>query len=469
MVAMKNLSKQTQLQHLYWRAGFGASASDIQSQLHKPIRKVVQELFDDSKPAEDLRVVSDDTPARKEIRQLAGMSADEIKDLLKAQIGLIRDLNVAWIDRMTSTKAVLREKMTLFWHGHFACRARSAGHVQTQNNTLRRYALGKFGDLLMAVAKDPAMLQFLNNQQNRKKSPNENFARELLELFTLGRGHYSEADIKNAARAFTGWGFDLDGNFVFRRAFHDDGPKTFLGKSGNFGGEDIIRIVLEQEQTARFLVNKIYKFFVNDSPDAATVEALARRFYRSNYDIAALMKEIFSSDWFYEPRHIGTHLKSPVELLVGLQRSTGLRFDNKQSVLYIQRVLGQTLFYPPSVAGWNGGRSWIDSSSLLFRMRLPEVVFKAAAINIAPKDDGDVNTELLSKRAGKILAATATWTEIEKTYGSVAAAGQLGQLAAYWLQTPLTPAQQNLLAEKGGSDLRQLSIALMTLPEYQLC
>jgi uncharacterized protein (DUF1800 family) len=470
---MRNTTKQTQLQHLLWRAGFGENAERIKQLADKPLRKVVNQLFEDAERIEPLRVVSPDALARREVKQMADLSPDEVKDLLKAQIAQIRDLNVAWIDRMATTQAPLREKMTLFWHGHFACRGRSPQHVQTQNNTLRQHALGKFGDLLMAIAKDPAMLQFLNNQQNRKKSPNENFARELLELFTLGRGHYTEADIKNAARAFTGWGFDLEGNFVFRRIFHDDGTKTFMGQTGQFGGEDIIRIVLEKEQTARFITSKILKFFVNENPDNQLVDTLAKRFYRSGYDIADLMKAIFAADWFYATLHVGTHLKSPVELLVGLTRTTGLNFDNKQSVMFIQRVLGQTLFYPPSVAGWSGGRTWIDSSSLLFRMRLPEVAFNAAAVTVAPKDDGDVNTELLSKRAGKVLNATANWSDLERIYGSLAAAEMLDQLAVFWLQTPLRAEQKKLLLQRSQSMpntqlVKGLSIALMTLPEYQL-
>src|SRR5262249_34193319 len=187
-------------------------------------------------------------------------------------------------------------------------------------DVIRRNALGNFGDLLKEVSKSAAMLFFLNNQQNRKDHPNENFAREVMELFTMGRGNYTEQDIKEAARAFTGWGANAGGEFVFRKFQHDTGEKTVLGKSGNFDGDNIIDILIENKQTARFITRKIYRYFVNDEVNEAIVDKLANKFYQSNYDISELMKEIFSSDWFYDPKNIGSRIKSPVELIVGIRR-----------------------------------------------------------------------------------------------------------------------------------------------------
>lgn len=472
---MKDVSKQTQLQHLYWRAGFGETAAVVEENAKKPLRKVVRQLLKNSEDFQPLKVLDENLIARREIKDMRGeLTRDEIKDLLKEQISKIRDINVAWIDNMATTKAVLREKMTLFWHGHFACRVRNPQAVQNQNNILRQHALGKFGDLLMAVSKDPGMLQFLNNQQNNKRSPNENFAREVLELFTLGRGNYSEADIKNAARAFTGWGFNLRGEFVFRENQHDFDSKTFFGKTGNFNGEDIINIILEKEQTARFIVSKIYKHFVNEVPDNQIIDNLTKRFHHSHYDIADLMEEIFTSDWFYDPKNIGSHLKSPIELLAGMKRGFGMNFDEKQSLLYVQRVLGQVLFYPPNVAGWAGGKTWIDSSSLLFRMKMPEVVFNSGVVNFNPKDDGDVNSELLNRRVGKMLRATVDWSSLEKTYSGLKDSELCEQLAGYLLQVPITDEQKKLVLRRAsnapnGNLLKNLSISLMSLPEYQLC
>src|SRR5687768_2768428 len=170
-------------------------------------------------------------------------------------------LNTEWINQMNEPSLAVREKMTLFWHDHFACRTRNPYLAQQQNNTLREYALGKFSDLLVGVSKDAAMLQFLNNQQNRKDSPNENFAREVMELFTLGHGHYTEQDIKNAARAFTGWGFNPQtGQFVFRKGVHDSTTKTFRGKTGNFFGDDIISMILEDPATAKFITTRMWHY-----------------------------------------------------------------------------------------------------------------------------------------------------------------------------------------------------------------
>jgi uncharacterized protein (DUF1800 family) len=180
-------------------------------------------------------------------------------------------------------------------------------------HVIRQNALGSFRTLLHGVSKSAAMLKFLNAQQNRKDHPNENFAREVMELFTLGRGNYTENDIKEAARAFTGWSANLQGDFVFRRFQHDNGSKTVLGKTGNFTGEDVLDILLEKKGTAAYITQKIYRFFVNEAVDKEKADWLSARFYQSDYNIGQLMKDIFTSDWFYEAKNIGTRIKSPIE------------------------------------------------------------------------------------------------------------------------------------------------------------
>ena len=195
-----------------------------------------------------------------------------------------------------------------------------------------------------------------------------------MELFTMGRGNYSENDIKEAARAFTGWGFDVHGEFIKRPFQHDSGNKKFLGKTGNFNGDDVINILLEQKQTARFITEKIYRFFVNEETDSNKVDMLADGFYQSGYSIHILLENIFSSDWFYDKKNVGNKIKSPIELLVGIRRLLPMEFENEEAQLLIQRVLGQLLFYPPNVAGWPGGKNWIDSSSLMFRLNIPYVL-----------------------------------------------------------------------------------------------
>lgn len=476
----KDHQTTARIRHLFDRAGFGATPAEIDEAARSSVKKVVRSLLKDSESVEPFAVINPEEFDTK--KQLKGMfqggmlDKETLKTRIRENAELVRDLNVAWLDRMASGRRTLREKMALFWHGHFACRAqgRNALVMQQYANVIQQNALGKFGDLLMAVSKTPAMLQFLNAQQNRKNAPNENFAREVMELFTLGRGNYKEHDIKEAARAFTGWGFNVNAEFVFRRMTHDDGEKTVLGKTGHFTGEDVIAILLDNKQTARFITSKIYRSFVNEQEDKRRVDELAEQFYRSQYDIAGLMETIFTADWFYEPANVGTHIKSPVELLAGMRRTLGVRFDQPQPQVFVQRTLGQILFYPPNVAGWPGGKSWIDSSSLLFRMKLPDYVLKAADVNIRSKDEADVNAELLARRGKNQFTTTVDWATFEKVFDRIKDTDLADSLATYLLPYPLRPEQRQLLTSLTKSDqsrserIRALTVGLMSLPEYQL-
>ncbi|GAB3909397.1 DUF1800 domain-containing protein [Larkinella knui] len=478
------MKERANKQHLFWRAGFGASPDRLRETEHQSVRKIVRKLFSDSQSFTPLPTVGGEQPNRRELKGLlqeGKLDRDKLKDRIRENREAIRDLNVLWMEQMASGRGALREKMALFWHGHFACRNQNnVRMVQQYTNVIREHALGNFGDLLMAVSKSPAMLQFLNNQQNRKNAPNENFAREVMELFTLGRANYTEHDIKEAARAFTGWGFNAQGEFVFRRNVHDDGEKTVFGKTGPFQGEDIIKLLLERKETATFVTTKLVRFLVNDDlpadqPDHQRIDQLADQFYQSNYDIAGLLETIFTSDWFYEPKNIGAHIKSPVELLAGLQRSLGIKFEQKQPILYVQRTLGQVLLYPPNVAGWPGGRNWIDSSSLLFRMKLPDLILKEGEVTIKPKDDGDVNTELLARKVNRMFAATIDWPAFEKAFQKVRDEELIDELALYLLPQPLTGSQRSLLVARvkkeatRSEQIRTLTTAIMSLPDYQLC
>ena len=372
---------------------------------------------------------------------------------------------------MSTEKGVLREKMALFWHGHLVSRSLNPAFSQSYLNTLRENALGNFGDLLMAVSQEPSMLQFLNNKQNKKRSPNENFARELMELFTLGRGNYTEKDIKEVARAFTGWDFDFQGRFIFREFQHDDGEKTIFGKTGHFKGEDVINMILQKKETAHFITNKIYKYFVNENIDNQRVTELANRFYKTNYNIADLLENIFTADWFYEEKNIGTHIKSPVELLVGIKRTLGASFEEQQPNLYIQKVLGQVLLYPPNVAGWSGGRNWIDSSSLLFRMQLPAMMFLGKENNISAKKDGDVTTEYQSNK--RSFKANVDWNAFSKPI-LVKKQNIVEELSQYLLQVPVNEVFKQEIINKTPNEadpevIKKATLALMMLPEYQVC
>ena len=477
---MDKLTRQQQARYLLARATFGATPAELDKAARRSIRKVVRQLFKDSQTVPALKVVEPDETAGKRALKALVRNGQLDKDMLKERIRQnaekVRDLNLQWLDQMASGKGALREKMALFWHGHFACRTLGQNPLLMQQyaNVIRQNALGRFGDLLMAVSKQPAMLQFLNNQQNRKNAPNENFAREVMELFTLGRGNYTEQDIKEAARAFTGWQFSLDGQFVFREQVHDEGDKTIFGKTEPFKGEDVIAMLLENKQTARFVTAKIYRFFVNETEDKNRVDQLAEQFYKSGYDISDLMERIFTADWFYEAKNIGAHIKSPVELLVGMRHTLGIQFDQPQPQIFVQRTLGQVLFYPPNVAGWPGGKNWIDSSSLLFRMQFPNYVLKAAEVTVAPKEDGDVNTQLLARKGGQQFRVTVNWSDFESPFAKTPDAELTDALAMALLPFPLNPDQRALLdnqtkpTQTRSERIHTLTAALMSLPEYQL-
>jgi len=471
---------QKNIQHLYWRAGFGEPYTVVKSAQRQSARQIFKKMLRDSedfRPIDivDMREVVAEFRKLQEMRELKKEEevGNKLKNLQKDQKEQQGTLNTTWIDLMATSKGVLREKMALFWHGHLVSRSLNPAFSQSYLNTLRKNALGKFGDLLMAVSKEPSMLQFLNNKQNKKRSPNENFARELMELFTLGRGNYSEKDIKEVARAFTGWDFDLQGRFVFRAFQHDNDQKTIFGKTGNFNGEDVIKMILERKETAQFLTTKIYKYFVNEtiSGNEKRLAELSKLFYKSDYDIAHLLENIFTADWFYDQENIGSHIKSPVELLVGIKRTLGATFENQQPNLFIQKVLGQVLLYPPNVAGWAGGKNWIDSSSLLFRMQLPAMLFLGKDGNISAKKDGDVNTEYQSKKQS--FKASVDWNDFSKSF-SEKDKNLLGEISQYLLQVPVNEQFTQNLASKFQNNskeenIKQMAIALMMMPEYQVC
>jgi len=276
-------------------------------------------------------------------------------------------------ERMLTTRRPLEEKLTLFWHGHFATgngKVRDTRMMLRQNEMLRANAAGSFRDLLVGILTDPAMLVYLDNGENRKGHPNENFGRELLELFTMGVGNYTETDIREASRAFTGWTNDVL-EFRFDATTHDDGVKTFLGRTGAFNGEDIIDIILETPVTADYISAKLYRYFVRAEIDEATRAALGATFRDSGYEVRPLLRRIFLSRDFYSPASYATQIKSPVQLVVSTYRKLGL--TTLPTIPDFNRLtarLGQTMFNPPNVAGWAGGRTWITPALLLERGNL---------------------------------------------------------------------------------------------------
>jgi len=476
-----SLTNQKKNQHLLWRAAFGPMAENV-NELSLVSQKDLYELLEktSSKKPDPLLIANGARDGLvkgiQDLGRMQKLTTEQKKQLRKQSVGDIKNLNLAWLTEMIDSEAQLREKMSLFWHGHFACRVVNIYFQQQLLNIIRENALGNFGDLLREVSKSPAMLSFLNNQQNKKQHPNENFAREVMELFTMGRGNYTEKDVKEGARAFTGWGFNLSGEFVERPFLHDTGTKTFLGKTGNFDGDDVIDIILEQKGTPKFIAGKIYKYFVNERPDDEKITALANRFYQNNYDLKKLMNDIFLSEWFYDEKNIGTRIKSPVELIAGVRRLIPMELERPEMQLLFQRVLGQVLFYPPNVAGWPGGRNWIDSSALMFRMRLPQILTDAAEFLINPKDDDDammgregVDKMLQAKR----LNVNVDWDAVVKVFDNTSKENLEQKINEFVLQTK-SSINPNVLKRYIDNTSREgfiksAMVELMSTPEYQLC
>lgn len=497
-----SLTNQLKNQHLMWRAGFGPAVEQLPDLSRYSPKQFYKALVKASDKKPDYIDVADDylkglLMGIEEVgrQQKKELPAEDRKKVQQKNREGIRNLNLYWMHNMVNSAAQLREKMAFFWHGHFACRNINIFFQQGLLDVVRRNALGNFGTMLREVSQSAAMLNFLNNQQNRKDHPNENFAREVMELFTLGRGHYTENDIKEAARAFTGWGANIKGEFVFRKFQHDFGSKTVLGRTGNFDGGEVLDILLQEKQTAVFITQKIYKFFVNEKPDTEKINWLADRFYKNNYEIAPLMEDIFTSDWFYEEKNVGALIKSPVELMVGIQRMLPMKLENEEALMLLQRVLGQLLFYPPNVAGWPGGRTWIDSSSLMMRMRIPLMINDTDEMNVSPKDDDDTmmgrkdneSMDAMDKKpgGGKQMAknmggprrqqinAEVEWKPYLSFYESVPRE-QLGETISQYLLQVRSRVNMEVIkqhSDQSGRDnfIRTATLQIMSTPEYQLC
>ena len=457
---------QRSIQHLFLRAGFGISYETLLNSKGKTAEELVDEIFEKANPPRYLNLAK-----KEDFRPPVQGSPEARQSFIERSTNMLMRLNAAWLRNMATVEGDIREKMTFFWHGHFASTSNNAYLVQQQNNLIREHALGNFGDLLKAVSKDAVMLQYLSNQQNRENAPNENFAREVMELFTLGRGNYTEKDVKEAARAFTGWGFNINGEFEFRTLIHDYGEKTVLGQTGNFEGDDVLDIILKQKQTAKFIVEKIYAFFVNEELDKYKVEALADKFYNSGYDITSLLKEIFTSEWFYYKENVGIKIKSPVELIASSMHMFKIDFENVEALVGIQKLLGQILFRPPNVAGWPSGPEWIDASTLILRLRLVEVAMVSAKLNrflLTDIEEGNPMTKRL-----KELQAKFDWNSYSQQFYSVPFDRIENTLIVYLLQGSISPQKSKLLIVDKHSPVDERLFAITArvskLPEFQMC
>lgn len=446
--------------HLISRAGFGIHHNDIEKYKNLSPKRLYQELKNNS----EYKVLLTDFPTVTPEEYQEMSKIPDRKSLNQLNKNYNSAINKAWHSQMINTPYQLREKMALFWHGHFATRVQNSLYNKNIIEIFRKNALGNFRDLVFEVSKSPAMLNFLNNQQNKKARPNENFARELMELFTLGRGNYSEKDIRESARAFTGWSCNNLGEFVYNEKQHDSGEKEFLGKTGNFDGTDIINMILEKPECAHFITEKIYKFFVNETPDEKIVRSLSQKFYKSNYDIMALADEIFLSDWFYSEKNIGAKIKSPVELIVGIRRIMPMDLQNKDTIYNFEKILGQELLQPPNVAGWPTGLAWIDSSTLLLRMKIPAVMAGYKTLDIEPKSNDDVNMGKGEKKVvvnKKQNTINIHWDSINNILNQ--------DLFELLIANPSENLEKMITQFNTEKSKKHLMISIMSTPEYQLC
>lgn len=456
------LSSLLNNKHLLWRAGFGAGINQFEDLKNKDIKTLLKDLFKE----ENFVEITYDTPDVETIDYMNDKSpAEKKKEIQRINREQNSELNLNFLNKMINSNEQMREKMAFFWHGHFASRVQNPKFNRQLLNIIRKNALGNFKDLLFEVSQAPAMLNFLNNQQNKKDHPNENFAREVMELFTMGRGNYTEKDIREGARAFTGWGYDKEGNFAERKKLHDEATKTFLGKTGNFTGTDALNIILEQKATAKFITAKIYKFFVNENVDESIINKLSDSFYSSNYDIKKLMNDIFSSSWFYDKKNIGNRIKSPVELMVGMMRTLPMHIQNPENLIVYQKLLGQMLLYPPNVSGWPNGKSWIDSSTLMLRLQIPQIWSGLRPLEYSPRQDDDIDMGMKSRETAlnksfKNPNITIDWARVEKAFNNK-------NCEDYLIQNSTS---LSLDSVKSFSDntVKMNIINLMSTPEYQL-
>jgi len=377
--ASANTWGTAQAQHLLMRAGFGAGPYEMALLTAASREQTLDQLFADTPlPPPPGAWVGE--PFITE-----GLTPQQLEELQRLNRERIGQLIGWWAELMRNQLYSLREKMALFWHGHFATEAdvvKIAQWLYIHNNMLRRNALGNFRVFLKEMWKDPAMLIYLDGVQSVKSAPNENFARELLELFTMGVGNYTEQDIKEAARAFTGWRVDrltLTSYFVPNR--HDFGEKTFLGQTGNFDGDAIVDIILQQPVTATFIGRKLYQFFVSPEVDESRGAALADIFRNNDYEIKPMLRAIFESDYFYDEQSVGAIIKSPVHLAMSSARQFAANAVDPVYVYTAARLLDQILLDPPNVAGWPGQRAWISPSTLALRGAFGETVIMGGNIS----------------------------------------------------------------------------------------
>jgi hypothetical protein len=468
--------------HLLSRAGFGGTSEEIDKVLKLGPQDAVDWLLDfpdesaetQGNSGPDLSSIADFPQNFRDFRQmLQNADPDQKKELQQKFQRANREATGAiirwWLDRMANGPHPLQEKLTFFWHGHFTTSAkdeRSATLMWKQNELLRENAAGNFEPFLHAISRDPAMLDYLNNTQNRKQHPNENYAREVMELFTLGIGNYTEDDVKEGARAFTGWSHDGD-EFVFRRAQHDYGYKTFLGRTGAFDGDDVISIILLQPACPRFVTGELFGFLAYSDFEPALAESLGNEFFGNQYAIRPVVRTILTSKAFYSPRCMGSQIKSPVQLMVGTLRLLGLPLPGDAALVAALTQMGQVPLMPPNVRGWPGGQLWINTSTLFIRYN--------TCVWLAGGNAPALDRLRRNGDSGRALSGATTMPSEFTPH----APGNAEQVVDYWLgnliQRPVDDDQRQVLIDALGQNpqntasQKRLVQLIVSMPEYQLC
>ena len=367
------MTERDKIAHLLRRAGFGATQVEIDAYQKKGLDDTIKELVNF-------------TPTEPKLEEALGK--------LNLNLTTANGIQTWWLTRMILTERPLVEKMTMFWHNLFATsirRVQKAEYMLAQNQFFRANALGDFREILLGISKDPAMLIWLDSNSNRKGAPNENYAREILELFSMGIGNYTETDVKEAARAFTGWHVTRDGKFIFNSNLHDFGSKTFLGVTGNLDGTDIVDIIVKQRANAKYLAKRLFLWFAYDNPEPEVIERLADVYQQNNRGIKAVVEAIFRSEEFYSAKAYYTMIRSPVELVVSGRRLANGNV-NIGNMLATMRRTGQELFAPPDVSGWPTGMGWISTSRLLERFNYGGVLATVSA------NGNDIISQVLAKK-----------------------------------------------------------------------
>jgi len=436
--------------HLYRRASFGASWSEIQAALEAGPDKAIEGLLEDRPETADFTAIS-------------GQIGESISRTNNGQ-----QLRAWWLYRMLYTANPLREKLTLFWHNHFAtsnAKVNNAGYMIGQYELMRRYTLGNFRTMLQEISQDPAMMVWLDTSLSKKGMPNENYARELMELFSLGIGVYTEKDVREAARAFTGWEIK-EGKASYNEDQHDPGAKTVLGQTGQWQGRDIVRICLEQKAAPYFIVGKLFKFLISETMPATPelLEPLAKQFKDSDWDFGGLVKTVLRSNLFFSPLIYRSRVKAPVDFALGIVHALEGHLGTTALSSALEE-LGQKIFYPPSVKGWDGGPAWLNGQTILSRQNLALALTSTEDSRFGNKTDPAKLADKYNKRNDKDL--TEFFLDL-LLQGDVPAASREKLLD--YLHRAGNQSNPVFWTAKDAADhrVRALCHLVLTLPEFQL-